>query len=651
MRCAWRLLASSAILLTGCSISSIATQSSVPDPVPAKAVGLQGKVHGGPPQLPLVGANVYLFAVSTGGYGTASSSLLKSTSNTHAGTYGNYVTTNSSGVFSIASTDYTCTSGQQLYLYSISGNPQLGSGNNTAAGLMAVLGDCSNVSSLPATIQLNEVTTVAAAYALAGYATDATDIAANSTTPLAGIKNAAANAGNLVSLSTGQALATTPGGNGSVPQAEINSLANILAACVNSTGSGSAGCTGLFNNALDRNSVKPTNTATAAINIAQDPGVNVTPLYNVALTYAQFMPALAAAPTDWTIAVAYTANSLNGVTRVAIDGLGNVWVTNADTSSTVAPFVYAVTKLSPLGADLSGTNGYTGNGSISQPNGIAIDTNNNAWIGNYADSAAASSLTAINNTGGSLAGSPYSGNGLNGPFNVAIDGSGDVWVANADTSSLSEFSSTGAAKFNSASGAGGLDVPDGIAFDPATGDIWVANADGLAGTSISRFSSSGAVKGSSPYTGNGLSGPIDIAIDNGGDVWVVNYNAGISGFDMNGNVLTGISPVTGGGLNGPYSIAIDGANNLWVANYGPENGTTGSISEFDVYGDSLSPNGYFGTLVHPVYHVESIAVDGSGNVWVADNGNGDIVEFVGVGTPAVTPLALAVKNSALGALP
>ena len=87
---------------------------------------------------------------------------------------------------------------------------------------------------------MNEVSTIATAYAIAGYATDATHVSSSGSTLAAtGIANAFASVTNLETLNTGVALATTPvanGGNGTVPQSEINTLANILASCVNSSG-------------------------------------------------------------------------------------------------------------------------------------------------------------------------------------------------------------------------------------------------------------------------------------------------------------------------------------------------------------------------------------------------------------------------------
>jgi hypothetical protein len=47
----------------------------------------------------------------------------------------------------------------------------------------------------------------------------------------------------------------------------------------------------------------------------------------------------------------------------------------------------------------------------------------------------------------------------------------------------------------------------------------------------------------------------------------------------------------------------------------------------------------------------SLAIDGSGNVWVSNNTGNSVTEIVGAAAPVVTPLALAVKNNTLGKRP
>src|SRR5215472_16510748 len=69
------LCLSAALLMSGCSISFDPTKS----PVTAEKVPIgeiNGTVHGG--QAPVTGAQIYLFAAGTGGYGTASTSLITS---------------------------------------------------------------------------------------------------------------------------------------------------------------------------------------------------------------------------------------------------------------------------------------------------------------------------------------------------------------------------------------------------------------------------------------------------------------------------------------------------------------------------------------------------------------------------------------------
>jgi hypothetical protein len=438
------------VALSGCSLNVTSA------PTADAGLAIQGKVFGG--QQPIAGAQVYLFAANTGvftpnanGYGNASVSLLNSATGTTLDTSGGptngdyYVTTGTGGAFSITS-DYTCTANTQVYVYALGGNS--GSGTNTASGLMAVLGNCpSGGNFLAATpfIAVNEVSTIAAAFALAGFATDATHVS-SSGTALAqiGIQNAFANAANLADIPTATALATIPAGNGTVPQATINTLADILAACVNSTGAVTAtptptACYTLFTSALSGGTTgsQPTDTATAAINIAHNPGANITTLCGLQTATPPFLPDLSFTglgyPTDFNLAIAFTgggyANNNGGV--VAIDGSGNAWVANI--------FGSTLSEFSPLGAALSGTNGYTGGG-LSGPAAIAIDLLGNVWTANTGDN----SISKFSSTGTAISGTNgYTGGGLFQAYSIAVDASDNIWLA--DGSAVAKFSNAGVA--------------------------------------------------------------------------------------------------------------------------------------------------------------------------------------------------------------
>ena len=195
---------------------------------------LQGLVNGGRAQA-IVGARVYVLQVNTTGYGSPSLSLLTSATGNPSDSIGYYALTGEYGGFSIAG-DYTCTSGHQVYLYVRGGNSG-GNGANSSIGLMASLGVCpaaGNFTSTQPFVFVNEVTTVAAAYAMVDVTTDPTH-ASGSGVPVAA--TGVANAANLVRVATGLANATLPSDpDAKVPQSKINTLANILSACINTNG-------------------------------------------------------------------------------------------------------------------------------------------------------------------------------------------------------------------------------------------------------------------------------------------------------------------------------------------------------------------------------------------------------------------------------
>ena len=603
-------------------------------------------MHGG--QQPIVGAHVYLYAANTTGYGNASVSLLANTAGTTQDGNGNYyVTTQSGGAFSISS-DYSCpNAGSQVYLYAIGGNPGLGQGTNSAAGLMAALGTCGSLSQNTYAV-VNEVSTIATAYAIAGFATDATHVSSSSSAlaTATDVPNAFATVANLESLSQGVALTVTPEGNGTVPQTEIYALADILAACVNSAGPTSTPCSSLFADALSggTSGSQPVETATAAINIAHNPGSNVSAIYGLMLPNPVFGPRLGSAPNDFTIAITYSGGGLDGSgfapEGVAVDASGDVWVPNYF-SSTLSEF-------NSNGVPMTGSP-YTQAG-LDSPTSVAIDEYGNAWASNFNGD----DVSEFNSNGQKISTPPgWVGGGLNKPYGIAIDNVGHAWIADFGGNCLSEFSSSlsfGLA-ISPSTGFGGdiLVGPAGIATD-TSGNVWTVNY--TAATSSIAEAVPSTLPGQPPtftlFTGGGLNSPYGVAIDGSGNVWASNRggNGSISEFTSAGLPVSG-SPFSGGGISGPYGIAIDGAGNVWTANNG---GNSNSISEFNSNGAAISgANGYVSNGLLEPY---GIAIDGSGNVWVAsDNTSGPLTEFVGAATPVVTPLSAGAEYGELGTRP
>jgi len=599
---------------------------------------IKGVVHGG--QQPLNGAQVYMYAASTAAYGgsgiaasssNASTSLLTAATGNPADGNGNfYVTTDVYGNFDINGA-FACTPNTQVYLYSVGGDPQVNgvgtpSGANSAATLMAVVGNCASAtasSAFPGVtfVTMNEISTAVTAFALAGFATDPLHIGAPSAVPGhtasgIGLANAFNTALNIVNQASGLPNPTFPvNSNVVVPVTRINTVADILAACVNSSGAGSSGCTPLFSNTTY--STTPTDTATAAINFAQNPGGNVAALIGLATSTSPFQPFFSSA-NDLSLTLNYTGGGINFAKGIAIDAAGNAWVTNQAGAS--------VTEISSTGTFLSGPNGFTGGG-LNGPIGIAIDGVGNAWVANPN----ANSVTEISSTGAFLSGtSGFTGGGLNGPFSIAFDSAGNVWVVdvNSNPGSVTELSSSGVALSNYTGG--GLDGPIGIAVDGA-GNAWVTNNSS---NSVTEVSNSGAFpSGPNGYSGGGLNGPGEIAIDGAGNAWMTNtLVASVSELSNSGAVLSGPNGYTGGGVNGAIGIAIDGSGNAWMANF-----LGNTVTELSGTGTILSGTGFYtgGGLDEPY----AIAIDNSGNVWVSNLVGKSLTEIIGLATPVVTPIA------------
>jgi streptogramin lyase len=611
-------------LLAGCS-GGVFNGSDQTVAAPRTGAALTGRVYGG--QQPIAGANVYLYAANITGYGNPSISLLTSATGNPADGNGNYyVTTDSKGNFAITG-DYTCPStASQLYLYSVGGDA--GAGPNSGAVLVAALGTCPANGALSSSlvIVVNEVSTVAAAWSVASYTFDWMHVSSSGTTlAQAGIANAFATVTNLETLNTGLALATTPVGNGSVPQSEINTLANILAACVNSAGPSSAACTTLFTNATTGTTT--VDTAQAAIAMVRNSQGHVAALFTLQIASTPFQPALSAQPNDFTIAINYTGGGLNSPYGIAVDASDNLWVANAHGNS--------ISEFGPTGTAISpATTGFTGGG-LSGPFGVAIDSAGNVWVTNN-NAGTGKSLSKFNSSGVAITGSSgYTGGGLSGPYGLAFDQSGHLWVANnsSNSVSISEFDSSGTA-ISGTSGilGGGLAEPLYISID-THGNVWVSNNNAQ---DISEFNSSGmAVSSTAGYTGGGVNDPGGMAIDYSGNVWTVSANVltDLSEFDSTGTAVSGPLGYTGGGLNFPVGIAIDPSNAVWVSNY-----SGNSISKFfSSNGSPLSgASGWQGGgLSSPV----DLAIDGAGNIWVTNSGSNSLTEFVGIARySVVTPI-------------
>jgi hypothetical protein len=635
------------MVLTGCGASTSFSH-------PQSNTRVFGRVIGG--QQPVAYSLVRVYAAGTTGYGSNTSPYLA------------YTLSLADGSFSFPDDAYTCTPGEQVYIIAQGGQPTLGISNANIA-LAVGLGDCTTAQT--STVEINEVTTAATAFALAQFFTPTLGIGSpNSfgTDPADLFNFSQSNQSTipmLVDISSGTVNPNTP--NLTIEAAKLNSIANTLAACVNDSSATPidpttfANCNTLFANTTPPGGTTPTNTLQAAVQMARFPYQNVPALYDLASSTAPFV-GLTKAPTDWTLAVSYTSTnyalSIAGTptsstsSTIDIDGAGRVWFPSTLSGHT------GLAYFDPATATFNGP--YI-TGVFTQPQYVAINNGGIVYISDVASPNFGAANAAFPATAFETA-PVYEANVL-GP--LAGDGNGNMLFSYIDAS-------TGAPYF---AGFIGNDLEySGIAFTyPPTG-LTALNPNSVFATTSGSSTPCAAETLRTPSGGGALFDQVDIATTghctSGGAAYAfqafdeLSATSSVNGFCSAASSLCQSSTQA---FNLPQGIATDGHGNEWVANSG-----NGSVFTF---GSLIASTPYQQTTPAPYLHDAAngntmsrpyaIAIDGSGNVWLANAGcvttsatpcvPGPFVlsELIGAAGPTITPLSLQMTNGGelIGNLP
>ena len=632
--------------LAGCGVGTIVTSGAVP-----ADIALTGRVHGG--QQPVAGATITLYAPGNSGYGSAPTVIATAMTdgNGNFTLPGPYPRTN-------------CPANSPVtYIVATQGNP--GAGNNLYLAEAALLPACSSLTA-STYVYISEVTTVAAAYALAPFAAlsaGTTNIGTSSTNIL-GLTNALSPATNLANTTTGQAVTSAPGMI--LPYAEINTLADILSACVNTnTVAGTSGtCSSLFSAATPPNGTPPTDTFQAAIDIALNPGNNTAALYALASAIAPYQPTLPSpGPTDFAVGIQYNGGSIatsGGGTGMDIDAAGNAWIALSGTSTTNAN----ITEISPAGLFLSGSSGFL-NGSLAITESLAIDSSGNVFTtDNYYWG-----FSEIPYAGG--APSFFQPASLTYPIGIAVDNrNSSYWITNGGSgTTVSHIASGGADALGSPYT--GQDYPEGLAIDNS-GNVWIANSD-VGNGYLTKLTPNGSTYTAQNFPTGANTLPYDIAIDSSGNVWVVDL-IGVAEFNNAGTQLSPVGGYSQNATSSPESVIIDGLGRAWASNIASDSSGNilnlpGSVTAFSPTGILLStsttalPTTSTGTLLgytaagaipQVPFTPLGIKIDPSGNLWIAGynaTGTQVVTELIGIAAPVVTPLSVANSTSKLGTRP
>ena len=234
---------------------------------------------------------------------------------------------------------------------------------------------------------------------------------------------------------------------------------------------------------------------------------------------------------------------------------------------------------------------------------------------------------------------------FNKPSGVAVDSSGNVYVADTNNHIIRKISSGGAVS-TFAGIAAGFSFPSSVAVD-SNGNVYVADNENHL---IRKISSSGLVTtlaGTIGITGanDGLGPaasfffPYGIAVDSAGNVYVADLgNKLIRKITSLGTVstLAGSSSSVSGYVDGqgsaarfydPHGVSVDSNGIVYVADSGNhlirKITPSGMVSTFAGTNNALntmgSQNGQ--ALSSSFYYPRGVAVDASGNVFVADTNN------------------------------
>jgi hypothetical protein len=267
---------------------------------------------------------------------------------------------------------------------------------------------------------------------------------------------------------------------------------------------------------------------------------------------------------------------------------------------------------------------------FNDPGLAAVDGNGNIFVAETGSNTvkeivAAGGYTTVNTLPGNY----------NGPFGVAVDGSGNVFVADGHNGAVKEILAAGGYSVVRTIGSE-FWQPTGITVD-GSGNVFIA--DYPANAVYELVASSG-------YTtvntlGSGFSFPLGIAVDGSGNVFVSDVQSLTVKEITAASGYTTVNTLTSG-FTENYGLGIDGGGNLYVADRGD-----GSVKEIVAAGGYTTVT----RLVSGFNVNNGVAVDANGNLIIVDTANSAIKKVDFADPPSVafpTPTTSGTSDSTDG---
>jgi uncharacterized protein (TIGR03437 family) len=377
----------------------------------------------------------------------------------------------------------------------------------------------------------------------------------------------------------------------------------------------------------------------------------------------QYVISTVAGGTPIATPIAATSASIGGPEGVAVGPAGEVYFTGYGHSVYRIDARGVLTRLAGNGrAGFSGDGGPAASAQLSRPSGVAVDAAGALYIADYynncirkvATNGIITTVTGSGSVGYSGDGGPATSAQLYYPRGVAVDSSGNLYIADYSNQRIRRVGRNGIITTIAGNGSSGysgdagpatsaqLAGPSGVAVDDA-GNVYIADGNN---NRIRKVGTNGMIttvagNGSEGYSGDrGLAAnaqlyyPRDVAVDAEGNLYIADSgNSRIRKVETNRVITTVAGSAPGfyygdGGqaasaqLNGPSGVAVDAAGNLYMAdchnNRIRKVATDGIITTIAGNG-SPGYSGDGGPAASAQLNGPSgVAVDAAGNLYIAD---------------------------------